>query len=129
MNGKLLLDTNIVIGLLSGDQRIIGNMQERSGTSIPVFVLGELFFGAYKSHNINKNLENIKEVLSVIPVINCNEETSKIYGSLKNSLKTKEKPIPENDIWIAATALQFNMTLVTRDKHIYNIDGINIEEW
>ncbi|MEM7184769.1 MAG: PIN domain-containing protein [Spirochaetota bacterium] len=48
---------------------------------------------------------------------------------MKAELKKKGKPIPENDIWIAALAIQYTATLVTKDKHFKNIDGLQIESW
>ena len=55
--------------------------------------------------------------------------TCKHYGFIKAKLKRKGKPIPENDIWISALALQYNLTLATRDRHFEEVDRLTIEEW
>jgi len=55
--------------------------------------------------------------------------TAAYYGKIKNNLRLKGKPIPENDIWIAAAALQNNLTVITRDKHFLEIDLIKSEIW
>ena len=51
------------------------------------------------------------------------------YGKIKNQLKEKGQPIPENDIWIAAIAQQYDLTLVTDDLHFDTITGLKIEKW
>jgi tRNA(fMet)-specific endonuclease VapC len=55
--------------------------------------------------------------------------TARSYGKIKNQLKVKGSPIPENDIWIAALADQYQLLLITRDKHFNNIEAISIETW
>lgn len=62
-------------------------------------------------------------------MLDCDTETAKVYGIIKNALRTKGKPIPENDIWIAAIALQHDVTLVTRDAHFGAIDGLDLQTW
>jgi len=48
---------------------------------------------------------------------------------IKSQLRAKGQPIPENDIWIAATAKQPQLTLVTRDGHFQAIEGLVVEQW
>jgi len=62
-------------------------------------------------------------------VLACDTETAREYGQIKNSLRAKGKPIPENDIWIAAIAIQYDLTLVTRDGHFTEIEGLATETW
>ncbi|GCL35383.1 virulence associated protein C [Sphaerospermopsis reniformis] len=50
-------------------------------------------------------------------MLECNTQTSRIYGEIKNQLRLKGRPLPENDIWIAAMSLQYNLILVTRNAH------------
>jgi tRNA(fMet)-specific endonuclease VapC len=62
-------------------------------------------------------------------VLYIDEETTFSYGAIKTALRKKGKPIPENDIWIAAIVLRHNLTVVTRDKHFKEIDGLVIKHW
>ena len=62
-------------------------------------------------------------------LLECDLDTARSYGKVKNQLKVKGTPIPENDIWIAALADQHQPILVTRDKHFNSIDTISIEAW
>ena len=55
--------------------------------------------------------------------------TARRYGTIKNELRRKGRPIPENDIWIAATAIEHALVLVTRDDHFRETDGLEIEAW
>ena len=55
--------------------------------------------------------------------------TSEKFGEISAALYRKGSPIPSNDIWIAATAMQHNLTLVTMDKHFHKVEGLVIENW
>jgi len=62
-------------------------------------------------------------------VLRCDSTTAQHYGEIKNFLRDKGRPIPENDIWIAATAKQHNLTVASRDNHFDYIDGLSTERW
>ena len=117
MNGRFLLDTNIIISLFAKDPQIhdrIANVQE---VFVPCIAIGELYFGAYRSLKVQENLNRIDEFALNNTVLVCNTDTAKKYGAIKNRLKEKGEPIPENDIWISAIAQQYELTLVTKDSH------------
>ncbi len=57
------------------------------------------------------------------------EETAVVYGSIKASLRKKGKPIPENDIWIASIAKRYHLTVITKDKHFKEIEGLGLKTW
>jgi tRNA(fMet)-specific endonuclease VapC len=61
--------------------------------------------------------------------LKVDEETTIAYGNIKAALRKKGKPIPENDIWIAAIAKRYELVVVTRDKHFKEIESINIKSW
>lgn len=62
-------------------------------------------------------------------VLNCDSNTALEYAIIKNQLRKRGCPIPENDIWIAALAKQYNITLITRDKHFNEIKDVNTHTW
>lgn len=126
--GKLL-DTNIVIALLERDMSLRWRIGHDFLCYLPVPVLGELFGGAQTSARPAQNLANFRRVATEIPVVACDWETAEFYGSIDGSLRKKGKPIPQNDVWIAALALQHNMDLITRDKHFNLVQGLNVETW
>lgn len=129
MNGKYLLDTNIIIALFSKDKIIHKHVNEADEVFVPCAALGELYFGAYNSSNVQENLARIDEFALNNTVLACNTDTAKRYGDIKNNLKEKGKPIPENDIWIAALAQQYSLTLVSRDAHFGVVKKLNVETW
>jgi len=57
------------------------------------------------------------------------EDAARYYGQIKELLRQKGKPIPENDIWIAASAIQYALTLATRDLHFDSVDGLQLSRW
>ncbi len=70
-----------------------------------------------------------KRFLVNCDVLTADAETAERYARIKAALLQKGKPIPEIDIWIAATALQYGMILVTRDNHFNEIDKLQLEYW
>lgn len=128
---SFLLDTNIIIDFFNGDPTIVKNLSSEE-IFIASIVVGELYFGAYASsisHNKKKRLEQITNFVNSYPVIEVDEEVSHHYGKIKSALKIMGKPIPENDIWIAAIAIDQNLTLVTRDNHFDHIEGVKTVNW
>ncbi len=128
MSGKYLLNTNIVIALFQGEQPILDKLNQIKSIFTPSIVIGELYFGAFKSGKIKENVARINEFALKNEILSCDQHTAKIYGEIKADLKSIGKPIPENDIWIASIALQYNLTLITRDSHFNYVSGLSFEK-
>jgi len=129
MSGRFLLDTSIVIALFAEDTSVEEHLKEAEEVFIPSIVLGELYFGVRKSGRIRQNLKRIDELAISSAVLACDLGTAREYGEIKGALQEKGRPIPENDIWIAAIARQHGLTLVTRDEHFKEVEHLNIEVW
>jgi tRNA(fMet)-specific endonuclease VapC len=129
MNGNVLLDTNIVIAFFAQDPTVLREMQAASQFFIPTIVLGELYFGAEKSNQAAQNIKRIDELAKSTAILGCNVETARQYGELKNQLRQRGRPLPENDVWIAALALQHNLTLITRDAHFQHVESLSLTPW
>lgn len=130
MSGKdCFLDTNIIVPFLNGESSITDKVNTLEFIHLPAIVLGELYYGAMKSLHMKKNLERIKILVDRCEVYPISEKTTALYGELKALLSKKGTPIPENDIWIAALAKEYDLSLVTRDKHFKYIPGIEIIVW
>ena len=93
---------------------------------VPVVVVGELLYGAYNSSNPKNNLELFKNVLTQFEQLPISFDVANSYALVKSDLKKIGKPIPENDIWIAATAHAYNLPLATFDTHFKNIRQITL---
>ncbi len=127
MSGSYLLDTNIAIAIL---EKEIDLTSRQGGTFfLCSHVVGELFFGAAKSQRSEANAGRVERLAAVCPVLGCDVETARQYGTVKNELRRKGRPIPENDIWIAATALQHGLILVTRDPHFNEVESLPTVVW
>jgi tRNA(fMet)-specific endonuclease VapC len=126
---KFLLDTNIITALLKGEVSVAEKIDKAKEIYIPTIVLGELYYGALYSTQIEKNIREIKNLTSNYSTLKVDEETSLAYGNIKAALRKKGKPIPENDIWIAAIAEQHKLIVVTRDKHFKEIESIKLKSW
>jgi tRNA(fMet)-specific endonuclease VapC len=129
MSGRILLDTNIVIGLLAGEAGIRDRLAMAEEVFLSSIVLGELFYGAYKSTHIKENLSRLDELAAESLMLSCDLITARHYGMMKNQLRQQGRPIPENDIWIGAIAQQHDLTLITRDAHFQDIPELRIEIW
>jgi tRNA(fMet)-specific endonuclease VapC len=129
MSGKYLLDTNIVIALFANDQAVMTALGLADEIFIPGPVIGELYYGAEKSGRTQANLARLEQFITSNTILPCTEITAKQYGRLKNELRQKGRPIPENDLWIAALAVEHNLTLVSRDQHFQHLEGLVLETW
>lgn len=129
MNGRFLLDTNIVIACLANEVDVVDHINDADELFISSTILGEMLYGAYNSTNVEFNIHRINSFLSSAGLLSCDESTSHIYGNMKMELRRKGRPIPDNDIWIAASARQHSLTLVTRDNHFDEVDGLPVIQW
>jgi tRNA(fMet)-specific endonuclease VapC len=127
--GKLLLDTNAVVFFIRNDIEILNALKKWEEFYISITVLGELFYGAYKSAKVNQNLEVIEILKKKTFLLDCDEDTAQFFGKIKTQCQSTGRPIPDNDIWIAAIALQYKLPLITRDKHFSAIPDLEVVGW
>ena len=128
-NGKYLLDTNIVIGMFTGDKAIREKMQNIAKIFLAAPVIGELCYGVRKSSKHTENFSKVNRLTQRFPLFSCDLETARWYGNIKDQLRRKGHPIPDNDIWIAAIAMQHGLILVTRDSHFDEVESLQTERW
>ncbi len=126
---RYFLDTNIVIEVFSGNKAVADKINEIPPFCISSVVLGELYIGVNRVINKSKHLKKLEAFLDLCTIIDIDATTSRFYGEITAALFKKGKPIPTNDIWIAAAAKQHDLILVTRDNHFQEIDGVLLETW
>jgi tRNA(fMet)-specific endonuclease VapC len=129
MTGSFLLDTNIVIALFDTDPRVLHALATAQAVFTASIVLGELYYGAFYSSQVAKHLTQVTAFAQRSSVLACDDRTAHYYGQIKANLRAKGKPIPENDIWIAALALQHQLVISSWDKHFDEVDGITRVAW
>jgi tRNA(fMet)-specific endonuclease VapC len=126
MAGRLILDTNIVIGLINHNGEIDDCIRGYLDIYVPSIVLGELYFGAFRSKKIDFNLEKIDQFIRDASILFVDRTTSLYYGRVKQQLFSNGRPIPDNDIWIAAIALQNNADIATLDRHFDAVENLTV---
>lgn len=120
------IDSNIAIEILNGNKAVIKLFKKCPSLYIPITVVGELLFGALNSTNKDKNLSKFKEFIDSCIILNINKAVAERYSIIRKQFKDIGKPIPENDIWIAATCLTFEIPFVTNDNHFNFVEGIEL---
>jgi tRNA(fMet)-specific endonuclease VapC len=127
MNGRALVDTNVVIALFAGDPVALKSLERKTAVFLCVPVVGELRYGALASARVEQNLARLDEFSKAVEVLPCDSETAVCYSAVKLDLRKKGCSIPENNVWIAAIARQHKLTLVSRDTHFEQIENLEVE--
>lgn len=127
----ILLDTNIVIAFLNGNNTVSERIQRKiDRIALSTLVVAELDYGAKASQNARKNLEKLYRLLDIVQVISFDIECAKIFGTIKSKLRSIGKPTGEVDALLAATAIANKAVLITANKkHFENIEGLKLEIW
>jgi len=126
MSGKIALDTDVSIKFLNGDTNIDAVLLKYSEIYLPAIVVGELVFGALNSKHAEQNLARHRKLIHSAKILAITEATANTYAKIRLVLKKKGKPIPENDLWIAATCIEHKLPLMSSDGHFEYIDQLNL---
>jgi tRNA(fMet)-specific endonuclease VapC len=122
----IAIDTNIAIALLNNQTSIFATLNKYDIIYIPIKVCGELLFGAKNSNLSLKYTKRYFEFIQSLELLETNLIVAQNYASIRLNLKQKGKPVPENDIWIAAICVTNNIPLFTADKHFSYIDELKV---
>ena len=124
----VLLDTTIAIAAFRLDGVVLAHMRTVR-LIVSSTMIGELYFGARRSGRFTEQADKIADLVVRSRVVFCDLDTSAKYGRLKYALELMGARILENDMWIAASALQYGLPLVTRDAHFDRVPGLTVERW
>ena len=127
--GSVLLDTNVVVAHLRNDPELTERLRGAPAIWVPWVVLGELHYGALRAQRREAQMALIRDFLQTATLLMPDRSTSEWYGQVKAELARIGKLIPDNDIWIAAMARQFDLPLVTRDAHFAAIPALKTLAW
>jgi tRNA(fMet)-specific endonuclease VapC len=124
---RAALDTNRLTDLFRGDTALAEWLGACDEVWIPLIVLGEMKAGFYGGTEQHRNQILLRTFLAkpTVGVLLPGRETADHYGRLFVQLKRAGTPIPDNDLWIAALALEHDLTLVTRDRHFRHISQLS----
>jgi len=129
LGNSVLLDTSVVVRHFRDSNALASKLAAYEEIYLPQAALAELYSGAFRSARPEKNLRQITRFLEAVVVLAPDEATPEIYGRISAQLAQSGTPIPQNDIWIAATALQSSLPLATADAHFQNINGLTVLLW
>jgi len=127
---KILLDTNAYSALFKGDDNVLNAVGRADLVYLSVVVLGELYAGFSGGARESENKKRLDAFLSrpTVRVLQVSKETAEIFGSIKHQLKSAGTPIPLNDLWIAAQAIENGASLISFDRHFTQVAGIRLWE-
>ena len=123
---KAVLDTNAYCLCDVGNEAGLSVLEEASSFFLPSIVYGELYYGFRHGQHFEKNMKHLEKFLSQfrVEVINVTTDVARKFGDIYASLRKKGRPIPTNDIWIAACCMEVGGTLITVDDHFREVAQI-----
>jgi tRNA(fMet)-specific endonuclease VapC len=126
MKRKILVDTYFYTAFKRNQQEAVLIIQEAELVGINVVVIGELLggFRAGSKENINRRELDLFLDSPRVELFLVDDETAEYYAKVFDDLKRKGTPIPSNDMWIAASAIQHCLWLATKDEHFRSVDGL-----
>lgn len=122
----VLLDTSAYSAFFRGNPELKQELQKADSIALNPVVLGELLAGFRKGARRKDNERDLSQFLSSprVQVLSIDEETSERYATILDSLWTAGTPIPTNDIWIAASAMQHGLAVLTSDPHYLKVQQV-----
>lgn len=126
---EVLLDTNALIALMRDDSHLLQVLADWRQVTISLFTLGEMYFGTAKSSQPEENNRRLAGFLDNLHLLLPDAQTADYYGLVFHRLKIKGRPIPTNDVWIAALAIEHHLPLLTRDAHFHEVSSLEVLSW
>ena len=122
----VLLDTNVLADFFAGDPDTVEAFQRSRTLAVNTVVLGELLAGFAIGGRPEANRRLLARFLSTprVSILPLGAETAEHYADVFCQLRRKRRPIPSNDLWIAASAREHGLVLFTRDAHFSEIEGL-----
>ena len=123
---EFLIDTNIYSDALRAEPVVVSLLRRASQIVLSSISIGELLSGFKGGTQERKNREELAEFLDTPRVSICgvSEDTAEFYAEVLDGLRKAETPIPTNDIWLAAQAMEHGLRLVSMDRHFASVAGL-----
>lgn len=125
----MILDTNALSAFLDGDRAVQARLTGVARVALPVIVLGEFRYGISGSRHRSRYEQWFSEHLSDFDVLDITAATTVSYAQLRRALKDAGTPIPANDAWIAALAVEHGLRILSRDTHFDVVPGVKRVPW
>ena len=123
---RILIDTNCYVAFKRKQQPVVDLLRKAEFIGMNTVVLGELLAGFHCGRREAENRRELDQFLDSprVEVLGVDEETAEFYAGVFRALRDKGRPIPSNDLWIAATSLRHGLALATLDGHFRHVDGL-----
>ena len=125
---RILIDTNAYAAFMAGDEGVLEALATADTAYLSVIVLGELhagFCGGTRARHNRAQLQQFQRK-STVRVLDVTAETAEIFGQIKTTLKQAGTPLPLNDVWLAAQAIDTGAVMVTYDLHFRRVPGLRL---
>lgn len=125
---RVLLDTNAYSALARGDEAVLEAISEADIVYLSVVVLGELYAGFRGGGREAANRESLRRLLErpTVRTLSLTPETAEVYAAVRHALKLAGTPIPTNDVWICAHAVEAGAVVITDDAHFSRVPGVRV---
>ncbi|MBQ36276.1 MAG: VapC toxin family PIN domain ribonuclease [Gemmatimonadaceae bacterium] len=123
------VDTSAYSHLKRGRDTLRLRLEEADSVYVPATVLGELFAGFEQGARRDENALELREFLlqPAVTVVSADENVAERYGKVVQQLRAQGTPIPTNDIWVSAAALETGSRLLSYDSHFEHVPGLIVE--
>lgn len=125
----LILDTNALSAAAEREPSALAVVANAQRLALPVIVLGEFRLGIAASRYRATYEAWLNDWVGAVDVLDIDNETTHSYAAIGLELKSKGKPIPVNDLWIAALCRQYSLPLLSRDRHFDSVSGLQRLDW
>jgi predicted nucleic acid-binding protein len=125
----MILDTNALSAFVDGDAGVGEILRRESRAAIPVIVLGEFRYGISGSRHRAAYETWLDDHLASFDILTVTDETAVVYAAMRVGLKKTGHPIPANDAWIAALALEHRLPVLSRDQRFDAVRGLRRKSW
>lgn len=125
----MILDTNAVSALFEGDRALARVLGVAARHELPCIVVGEYRYGLARSKHRRSLLSLLEELVRESVVLDIGLGTAEAYALVRERLRRKGRPLPENDIWISALAIEHGLDVVSRDTHFDHVEGLRRRSW
>ena len=125
---RILLDTNAYARFFGGDEGVLSVLGEAETVYLSAIVAGELIAGFRGGSRLQQNRTQLAQFLRkpTVRALEVTTETAEVFGQVKDTLKRAGTPIPMNDVWIAAQAIETGSVIVTFDEHFSQVPGLRL---
>ena len=125
----MILDTNALSAVADNQSVAVRRFRDAASIELPAIVLGEYRFGIAQSRRRKEYEKWLEELIAATRVLTVDEQTSGHYAQVRSELKKAGKPIPSNDLWIAALTRQHRLPLMSQDMHFDAVPGLKRIGW